>query len=248
MKIYGSKAKTKGGGELHIDASGHFMHRFRNVPMKLSRMGTEGDPLFDLIELEPLESSRLHVNVLYEQVGKRMVQITITDTYMMGMEVKPDSDYLITDIEGDNLEHVHHYHLQAGRHYYLNIFYFSSEEHDEHLETQCPKYDLTLSISHDTELIEESKCKDGQFESLTEGLKHVITDRDLDGEGKYHFNKVLKLQYPNDFKKLTKHAMDNRDVLFEKVSIDLSHNYDIRASVDFEFDQGLFTLELEEAD
>jgi hypothetical protein len=40
-KIFGSKAHTRGGGELHVDASGHFMRRFRNVVQKLSRGASE---------------------------------------------------------------------------------------------------------------------------------------------------------------------------------------------------------------
>lgn len=30
-KIHGSKSQTRGGGELHVDAAGHFMRRFRDV-------------------------------------------------------------------------------------------------------------------------------------------------------------------------------------------------------------------------
>jgi hypothetical protein len=76
------------------------------------------------------------------------------------------------------------------------------------------------------------------------GLTHVITDRELDGDGAYSFNKTLRLQYPQDFKKLTKVMEGSKEgnALLEWVSIDLSKNYDLRASIDWEFDQALFTL------
>ena len=35
-KIYGSKSQTRGGGELHVDATGHFIKRFRDVLFRTS--------------------------------------------------------------------------------------------------------------------------------------------------------------------------------------------------------------------
>ena len=52
------------------------------------------------------------------------------------------------------------------------------------------------------------------------------------------------LHYPNDFK-LTQKLSDtgiDQEAIMETVSIDLSQNYDLRASLDFEYDQGVFTL------
>ena len=63
----------------------------------------------------------------------------------------------------------------------------------------------------------------------------------------------MKLQFPNDFKKIEKiwdgYNSDKQemDLLMETISIDLTSNFDIRASIDFEFDQGLFELGMDES-
>ena len=49
-----------------------------------------------------------------------------------------------------------------------------------------------------------SRCpKDDQTQSLLNGLPKKITDKDLDNNGEYIFEKVLKLHNPEDFKGLT---------------------------------------------
>jgi len=60
---------------------------------------------------------------------------------------------------------------------------------------------------------------------------------------------VLKLQHPEDMKKATKLTEHGKttDVLLEAISIDLRSNFDIRASVDFEYDEALYTLGLTES-
>jgi len=68
-KIYGSEAQTRGGGELHIDSTGHFIRRFRNVLMKLSREYSESVPETDRVEIEVIEDARLHLSFLYESFG-----------------------------------------------------------------------------------------------------------------------------------------------------------------------------------
>jgi hypothetical protein len=85
-EIYASKSKTKGGGELHIDASGHFMRRFRDVLFKLDR-AYAGSPDFDRMELEVVEDSWLHLSFLYDAYGTNEMKLVMTDTYMMNQEV-----------------------------------------------------------------------------------------------------------------------------------------------------------------
>lgn len=83
-KIYGSKSATRGGGELHVDATGHFMRRFRNVLFKQTRAGGSSRPELDFMELDPVEDSLLHLAFLYEAAGGREIRVTVTDTWMMG--------------------------------------------------------------------------------------------------------------------------------------------------------------------
>ena len=233
-KIFGSKSRTRGGGELHVDATGHFMRRFRNVLFKQSR---ESTPEYDFVELEPVEDSLLHLAFLYRSEGDLEIVVKLTDTLMMGQEAHPHSSFKLADIEGGHTELVAEYKLTKGRHYSLTVFYVGGLEMEEQ---GCTVYDLTLSISHIPKILEQTTCK-GERPSLKDALKHVITDRDLDHEGQYSFDKTVKLQYPEDFKKVTKVA-DGSNAVMEWVSIDLSTNYDLRASVDFEFDEGLFAL------
>lgn len=97
----------------------------------------------------------------------------------------------------------------------------------------------------------ETRCpnKDG-FQSWSSGLPNKITDKDIDRDGTYTFEKVLLLDYPTDFAKLHKvtERIDSKsvsnDVLRAHIPVEISNNFDIRASLDFEFDQGLFTMAL----
>lgn len=85
--IYANKAKTKGGGELHVDASGHFMRRFRDVLFKLDREYSHISPEFDRMELEVTEDSWVHLSFLYDAYGTNEMKLVMTDTYMMSQEV-----------------------------------------------------------------------------------------------------------------------------------------------------------------
>jgi hypothetical protein len=211
------------------------MRKFRNVLFKQSH---ESTPEYDFMELEPVEDSMLHLAFLYKEEGDRQIVVKLTDTWMMGQEVQPHSNFKLGDIEGGHVELEVEYKLTKGRHYALTVFYVGGLQADE---KGCTIYDLTMAISHIPKIREQTACSPDLKDSLGAGLKHVITDRELDGDGKYSFGKTLRMQYPSDFKKLTKMASGGNSVM-EWVSIDLSSNYDLRASVDFEFDQGLFTL------
>lgn len=101
--------------------------------------------------------------------------------------------------------------------------------------------------------MEEVKCKAGaDIPSLSAALPKKITDRDLDSNGEYTFEKVLKLAYPLDFQHVEKTAATHgargsaRDILKENIEIQLAKNFDISASIEHEYDQALFTLELAE--
>lgn len=99
----------------------------------------------------------------------------------------------------------------------------------------------------------ETRCpsKDG-FQTWSTGLPKRITDRDLERDGTYTFEQVLQLDYPKDFAKLNKvtERLDSKtvsnDVLRAHIPVEISNNFDISASLDFEFDQGLFTMALVE--
>ena len=86
LKIYGSKQQTKNGGELHVDASGHFMKRFRNVLFKQSRALSELEPEFDRVELQPVEDSFLHLSFLSEAESTAEFKVVLSDTFVMGSE------------------------------------------------------------------------------------------------------------------------------------------------------------------
>ena len=57
------------------------------------------------------------------------------------------------------------------------------------------------------------------------------------------------MRYPDDLKKLQKVTEHGRarEVLADPITIDLSQNFDVRASLDFEYDAAMFALELTEA-
>jgi hypothetical protein len=74
----------------------------------------------------------------------------------------------------------------------------------------------------------------------------------LDSHGEYSFSKVVKLAYPHDFSHVEKTPATQaargsaRDILRENIEIQLEKNFDISASIEHEYDQALFTLELAE--
>ena len=143
--------------------------------------------------------------------------------------------------------------LEKGRHYALTVYYIGAQKQGMGRSSKCSLYDLTISISHAEGLMHETRCPNGEsFPTWGTGLPSRITDRDLDRDGTYAFEQVLKLDYPKDFAKLEKlsERVDSKtvsmDVLRAHIPVEISANFDIRASIDFEFDQGLFTMALVE--
>ena len=92
-----------------MDKSGHFMRRFRNVNMKLSKIKSVTKPQHDFMEITPVEDSVMHLAFLYHGTGGREIKVLLTDTFMMGQEVKPNADHKRTDIEGGYVEVVKEY-------------------------------------------------------------------------------------------------------------------------------------------
>ena len=103
-EIYASKSKTKGGGELHVDASGHFMRRFRNVLFKMSREYSDVTPEYDRVAVKVVEDSWLQLSFLYGAKGGNEIRLALTDTWMMGQEVAAQSSYKVTSIENEQVE------------------------------------------------------------------------------------------------------------------------------------------------
>lgn len=246
-KIFGSKSQTRGGGELHVDATGHFMRKFRNLLFKLSREGIATRPEHSYLEITPVEDSVLHLAFLYKSEGGRDIKVILTDTTMFSQEVKPHAFHKRSDIEGGHTELVTEHRLSKGGHYALQIIYLGSTVADSRGQIRCSTYDLTMAITHVSSILADSTCNaenQGGPKSMRAGLKHVITDKDLAADGTFTFSQVLAVRYPQDFKNLVRVTEKGKlvDSMFETVSIDLSNNYDLRASIDFEFDQALFTI------
>jgi hypothetical protein len=160
-KIYGSKSATRGGGELHVDATGHFMRRFRNILFKHSRDGGSSRPEYDFIELDPAEDSLLHLAFLFDAQAGREIRVTLTDTWMMGQAVTPQAAHKQSDIEGGHAELVTEFWLTGGRHYTLNVQYFGGSLADVpgRAHSLCSTYDLTFSIVHSPTVLTEASCK-----------------------------------------------------------------------------------------
>lgn len=109
-----------------------------------------------------------------------------------------------------------------------------------------------MSIAHIPKLVAETQCPaSGDIPSMLSELPHIITDNDLDHEGEYNFEKVVKLAHPEDFRGVMvpkgHGGQDGRmGTLMKTVDIELSSNFDLTASIEFEFDQALFTISLSE--
>jgi len=106
-------------------------------------------------------------------------------------------------------------------------------------------------VAHIPELIKTTRCSEKEHaESLLEGLPASISDSDLDQDGSYTFEKVLRLSSPKDLSQVSKsHGATTTpglqsEALAKAVDIKLSNNFDVSASVEFEFDLALFTLRL----
>jgi len=94
-QIFASKSATKGGGELHIDANGHFMRRFRDVLFKMSREYSEVSPESDRVELAVDQDSLLHLTFLYEAYEANEIRAVLTDTWMLGQQVTPQTSFKV---------------------------------------------------------------------------------------------------------------------------------------------------------
>ena len=145
------------------------------------------------------------------------------------------------------------YRLTKGRHYALTVMYIGGPKLNDEGHSKCSVFDLTFSIVHESQLVEEVKCAAGNdIPALSAALPKKITDRDLDSHGEYSFEKVLKLAYPHDFQHVEKTPATQRgrgsarDILRENVEIQLAKNFDISASIEHEYDQAMFTVELAE--
>jgi hypothetical protein len=145
------------------------------------------------------------------------------------------------------------YRLTKGRHYALTVMYIGGPKLNDEGHSKCSVFDLTFSIVHESQLVEEVKCVAGDdIPALSAALPKKITDRDLDSHGEYSFEKVLKLAYPHDFQHVEKTPATQRDrgsardILRENIEIQLAKNFDISASIEHEYDQAMFTLELAE--
>jgi len=86
MKIHASEGTTRGGGEVHIDATGHFNKKFRNVLFKLNA-DSVSKPELDRVNLEVLEDSWLHLTFQYYEFGFNQIKATLVDTLMLGQPV-----------------------------------------------------------------------------------------------------------------------------------------------------------------
>ena len=145
------------------------------------------------------------------------------------------------------------YRLTKGRHYALTVMYIGGPKLNDEGHSKCSVFDLTFSIVHESQLVEEVKCAAGDdIPTLSAALPKKITDRDLDSHGEYSFEQVLKLAYPHDFQHVEKTPATQRDrgsardILRENVEIQLAKNFDISASIEHEYDQAMFTVELAE--
>jgi hypothetical protein len=131
---------------------------------------------------------------------------------------------------------------------------------DEDGDAMCALYDLTMSITHEANMVSGTRCahidshldKGDEIPSIHTGLPKQIRDHDLDDNGEYHFEKLMKFVYPKDFKDVEASAEHRKkdgsgmDVLGTNVLIDMSHNFDIGASIEAEFDEALYTMALTE--
>jgi hypothetical protein len=219
------------------------MRRFRNVLFKKTSESLVV-PEYDRVEIGVVEDAYLHLSFLHAENDE--IRVSLSDTWMMGQEVKAQSSHKEPNIGDDQVELSKLFKLTKGRHYSLMVYYVSSGEED----AGCSTYDLTMGISHVADIVHETRCpaNTDQVPSMLTELPKEITDRDLDHEGVYSFEKMVKLSYPGDFKSLTTihQGHQKQEVLQHETLIKLSHNFDIQAQVEFEFDEGLFTIDFAE--
>lgn len=147
-----------------------------------------------------IEDAYFHLSFLHDEGDE--IRVSLSDTWMMGQEVKAESSYKLPYVDDDRVELNKLYKLQKGRHYSLMVYFISSGEQEE----GCSTYDLTMAISHTAEMVHATRCpaNSNQVQSMLTELPKLITDKDLNHEGVYSFEKMVKLSHPLDFKTLTK--------------------------------------------
>lgn len=226
------------------------MKRFRNVLFKMSREYSEVAPEYDRVELAVEEDSLVHLTFLYEAYEANEIRVALADTYMMGQEVAPQASYKIKDIEGDLVELVVEYKLSKGHHYGLTVYYIGGPKLSNEGRAKCSVYDLSISISHQAAIIDETRCSphDSNVKSMAEAMPVRITDKNLDSNGQYSFDRIMKMTYPTDFKLVEKAGGNGkvRDILVQQIQIQLESNFDIVATMEFGYAEALYTLGLVE--
>jgi hypothetical protein len=167
----------------------------------------------------------------------------VTDTLMLGQEVKAQSSYGINNIEGDLVEQAYQFHLVKGHHYTLTIQYIGSAVRNEEGNPTCSFYDMSMSISKNTAILLATQCpaKD-DIPTVHDGLPKRIQDNDLDHDGNFNFTKMLRI---DDF---TGGSETRMPVIANAISLELSKNFDLSASVEFEYDQAMYSIQLNEVD
>lgn len=118
---------------------------------------------------------------------------------------------------------------------------------------KCGFYDLTMSVSTAANLALASQCPPVDSTPYMREVPKSITDSDLNN-GEYKFDKMMKLHYPEDFKGYDKNAAsayaNNKyavaGAIQEAIIIELSNNFDLSASIEFEYDQSMYAVRLDE--
>jgi len=140
------------------------------------------------------------MSFLHESYGNNDLRVVLSDTWMLGQEVAPQATSQFLDIENNRQETDLTYTLSKGRHYTLTVFYLGTPEFKDDGTVKCSLYDATLSISHIPDLVQSTRCSEKpNVESFLTKMPHEINDRDLDGDGNYVFDQLLRLSSPSDF-------------------------------------------------
>jgi len=201
------------------------------------------NPEFDRVAIEVVDDSWLHLAFQYTEHGYNAIKVTLTDTLMLGQEVPVHTSYVIGNVAGGVAEAVFEYHLSKGRHYAMNIYYLGEAPRDEEGKSTCSFYDLSMSISRETQIVLSTQCpKKDDIQTVHEGLPKTIGDSDLDRDGSYSFEKILKINDFSNGNERNKKAL----VLAHTISLELTDNFDISSSIEFEMDQAMYSMQLNE--
>jgi hypothetical protein len=187
--------------------------------------------------------------------GQLEIDVVLQATATFGApEVMPMKAFLVPDVAGDVHEQVFSYKLQAGTHYALNIFYYGKLRRGG--RARCAYYDMAMSITHMSQMAALTPCKnDKNTPSMVDALPEIITDSDLNSKGMYKFNKMMRLKYPSEIDDFDPNAQLSRasryfhdGTLSDSIIIDLSQNFDIEAKIEYQYDQAMYALKLEEVE